>query len=100
MPYTILYPDSRSDPLDIEREVAGPDVELINARKNKFEEIDAAAHPAPIKAHASGRTGRAQAVSRSGLGRRCHLFPERVTGARLSYKIDQDRPSLRNGTLA
>jgi lactate dehydrogenase-like 2-hydroxyacid dehydrogenase len=41
MPYTILFPDSRSDPLDIEREVAGPDVELINARKDRFDAIDA-----------------------------------------------------------
>jgi phosphoglycerate dehydrogenase-like enzyme len=41
MPYTILFPDSRSDPLDIEREVAGPDVELINARKERFDAIDA-----------------------------------------------------------
>ena len=40
MSYTILFPDSRSDPLDIERDVAGPDVELINARKTKFDEID------------------------------------------------------------
>lgn len=40
MPFTILFPDSRSDPLDIERDVAGPDVELINARKDRFEAID------------------------------------------------------------
>ena len=40
MSYTILFPDSRSDPLDIEREVAGPDVELINARKDKYDAID------------------------------------------------------------
>lgn len=42
MGLTILFPDSRSDPLDIEREVAGADVELINARKNTFDAIDAA----------------------------------------------------------
>jgi len=41
MPLTILFPDSRSEVLDIEREVAGPDVELINARTNQYELIDA-----------------------------------------------------------
>jgi lactate dehydrogenase-like 2-hydroxyacid dehydrogenase len=41
MPYTILFPDSRSDPLDIEREVAGAEVELINARQDRFDAIDA-----------------------------------------------------------
>jgi lactate dehydrogenase-like 2-hydroxyacid dehydrogenase len=41
MSYTILFPDSRSDPLDIERDVAGPDIELINARKDKYDAIDA-----------------------------------------------------------
>src|SRR5688572_16892797 len=40
MALTILFPDSRSDPLDLEREVAGADVELINARKNRYDEID------------------------------------------------------------
>ena len=50
MSYTILFPDSRSDPLDIEREVAGPDVELINARKDRYDAIDA------------GTWGRADAV--------------------------------------
>ena len=39
MAHTILFPDSRSDPLDIEREVVGADGELINARQNSFDAI-------------------------------------------------------------
>jgi phosphoglycerate dehydrogenase-like enzyme len=35
-----LFPDSRSDPLDIEREVAGADTVLVNARKDRFEAIE------------------------------------------------------------
>src|SRR3954471_25040761 len=37
---TILFPDSRSDPLDLEREVTGPDAELVNARKDSFDAIE------------------------------------------------------------
>ena len=43
MPFNILFPDSRSDPLDIEREVAGPDTTLVNARKDRFEAIELSA---------------------------------------------------------
>jgi lactate dehydrogenase-like 2-hydroxyacid dehydrogenase len=35
-----LFPDSRSDPLDIEREVAGADTVLVNARKDRFEAVE------------------------------------------------------------
>ena len=40
MTHTILFPDSRSEVLDLEREIVGPDVELINARKMRFDDID------------------------------------------------------------
>ena len=40
MPFNILFPDSRSDPLDIEREVAGADTVLVNARKDRFEAVE------------------------------------------------------------
>jgi lactate dehydrogenase-like 2-hydroxyacid dehydrogenase len=40
MSYTILFPDSRSEVLDLERGIVGADVELINARKMRFDEID------------------------------------------------------------
>ncbi len=40
MPYTILFPDSRSDVLDLEREVAGADATLLNPRKGSFDAIE------------------------------------------------------------
>jgi lactate dehydrogenase-like 2-hydroxyacid dehydrogenase len=40
MSYTILFPDSRSEVLDLERSIVGPDVELINARRPRFSDID------------------------------------------------------------
>ena len=40
MPFNILFPDSRSDPLDIEHEVAGADTVLVNARKDRFEAVE------------------------------------------------------------
>jgi phosphoglycerate dehydrogenase-like enzyme len=40
MPFTMLYPDSRSEVLDLEAKVFGPDTTLINPRKKSFEEID------------------------------------------------------------
>ena len=39
MPLTILYPDNRVAQLDLEREVAGPDTVLLNARKDRFDAI-------------------------------------------------------------
>jgi phosphoglycerate dehydrogenase-like enzyme len=77
MSYTILFPDSRSDPLDIERDVAGPDVELINARKNRFEDIDAETWARadavivrfmPIDAKVIGAMKKAKIVVRNGVG--------------------------------
>ena len=43
MPLTLLFPDSRATQLDLEREVVGPDVELLNPRQNRFDAIDAGA---------------------------------------------------------
>jgi lactate dehydrogenase-like 2-hydroxyacid dehydrogenase len=43
MPLTLLYPDSRSDALDLEQEVFGDSATFINPRKKSFEEIDLAA---------------------------------------------------------
>ena len=40
--YTILYPDARHKALDIETRAVGPDVTLIHARKERFEDIDRA----------------------------------------------------------
>jgi lactate dehydrogenase-like 2-hydroxyacid dehydrogenase len=41
MSYAILFPDSRSEQLDLERDVVGPDVELINPRRGRFGDIEA-----------------------------------------------------------
>jgi len=43
MPYTILYPDSRFQTLELEQQVAGADVTFINPRQNRFEAIDRSA---------------------------------------------------------
>ena len=40
MPFTMLFPDSRSEQLDLEARVFGPDVTLLNPRKPSFEAID------------------------------------------------------------
>lgn len=40
MPLTMLYPDSRSEVLDLEQKVFETDTTLINPRKKSFEEID------------------------------------------------------------
>lgn len=42
MPLTILFPDSRSSQLDIEREVTGPDAVFLNPRKDRSDAIDPA----------------------------------------------------------
>ena len=77
MSYTILFPDSRSDPLDIEREVAGPDVELINARKDRFDAIPIEAWERadavivrfmPIDANVISHLKKARIVVRNGVG--------------------------------
>ena len=42
MSFTLLYPDGRSNDLDIERAVTGNDAVLINPRKNRFDAIEPA----------------------------------------------------------
>ena len=77
MPLNILFPDSRSDVLDIEREVAGPDAVLVNPRKNSFDAIDLNAWEScdgivvrfvPIDAAAISHLKRARIVVRNGVG--------------------------------
>ena len=77
MPFTILFPDSRSDPLDIETGVVGSDVELINARKDSFDAIDVRAweksdalvvRVMQIDANVVSHLKRARVVVRNGVG--------------------------------
>ena len=77
MALTILFPDSRSDPLDIEREVTGGDVELINARKDRFDAINVAdwersdavvVRFVPIDKKTISHLKRARIVVRNGVG--------------------------------
>ena len=77
MPFNILFPDSRSDPLDIEREVAGPDTTLVNARKDRFEAVELSAWQTcdaiitrfvPIDAKVISHLKRTRIVVRNGVG--------------------------------
>jgi len=77
MPLTILYPDSRSDRLDIEQAVAGPDTVLINPRKPSFDAIEPAAWQnadgivvsrVPITRDVVAQLKRARIVVRNGVG--------------------------------
>ena len=77
MAWTILFPDSRSPQLDIERGVVGSDVELINARKDRFDEVETSAweksdavvvRHVPIDAKAVSHLKRARIVVRNGVG--------------------------------
>jgi phosphoglycerate dehydrogenase-like enzyme len=77
MPLTILYPDSRSDRLDIEQAVAGPDTVFINARKTRFDAIELAAWEnadgivvsrVPINREVVAHLKRARIVVRNGVG--------------------------------
>ena len=77
MPFNILFPDSRSDPLDIEREVAGADTVLVNARKDRFEAVELKAWEScdavitrfvPIDAKAIPHLQRTRIVVRNGVG--------------------------------
>ncbi len=43
MSLNMLYPDSRSEQLDLEEKVFGAGTTLLNPRKKSFEEIDLAA---------------------------------------------------------
>ena len=77
MSLNILFPDSRSPQLDMEREVVGPDVELVNARKDRYDAIDQSAWERadgivvrfmPIDAKVISMLKRARIVVRNGVG--------------------------------
>ena len=77
MPLTILFPDSRSSQLDIELEVTGPDVVLLNPRKDRFDAIEMSAWEScdgivvarvPINATVIPHLKRTRIVVRNGVG--------------------------------
>ncbi len=77
MSFTLLYPDGRSNDLDIERAVTGNDAVLINPRKNRFDAIEPAEWEkcdgivvrfVPIDANAVKHLKRARIVVRNGVG--------------------------------
>lgn len=77
MPLTLLFPDSRATQLDLEREVVGPDVALLNPRQNSFAAIDKEAWEnadgivvsrIPIDKAAIQHLKRARIVVRNGVG--------------------------------
>jgi len=77
MPLTILFPDSRSSELDIERRITGPDVVMLNPRKDRFDAIDISAWEncdgivvarIPIDAAVIAHLKRTRIVVRNGVG--------------------------------
>jgi len=77
VPLTLLFPDSRSPQLDLEQEVTGPGVVLLNPRQNRFDLIDMSAWEnadgivvsrIPIDATAVPKLKRARIVVRNGVG--------------------------------
>ena len=77
MPLTILFSDSRSSELDIERTVTGPDAVLINPQKLRFDAIDLSAWEScdgiitarvPIDAAVIPHLKRTRIVVRNGVG--------------------------------
>lgn len=77
MSFTLLFPDSRSSELDIEREVTGPDAVLLNPRKDRFEKIEPGAWEScdgiivrrvPIDSKVIPHLKRARIVVRMGVG--------------------------------
>jgi phosphoglycerate dehydrogenase-like enzyme len=77
MALTILYPDSRSDPLDIEQAIAGKDTVLLNPRQKSFDAIELKAWEGadaivtsriPIDRKALAHLKRARIVVRNGVG--------------------------------
>jgi lactate dehydrogenase-like 2-hydroxyacid dehydrogenase len=77
MPLTILFPDSRSPELDIERRITGPDVVMLNPRKDRFDAIDISAWEScdgivvariPIDAAVIAHLKRTRIVVRNGVG--------------------------------
>jgi phosphoglycerate dehydrogenase-like enzyme len=74
---TLLFPDSRATELDLEREVVGRDVTLLNPRQNRFDAIDPRAWESadgivvsriPIDAAKVPLLKRARIVVRNGVG--------------------------------
>jgi lactate dehydrogenase-like 2-hydroxyacid dehydrogenase len=77
VPLTILFPDSKSAQLDLEREITGPEVVLLNPRKDRFEAIELSAWETsdavivarvPIDAKVIAHLKRARIVVRNGVG--------------------------------
>ncbi len=77
MHLNILYPDSRMEQLDLEREVTGPDAVLLNPRKDSFDAIERSAWEGcdgilvsriPIDANVVPHLKRARIVVRNGVG--------------------------------
>ena len=77
MSLTILFPDARTEELDIERAVAGPDAILLNPRQRRFDAIDLNSWEScdgvvvarlPIDAAVVPHLKRARVVVRHGVG--------------------------------
>jgi phosphoglycerate dehydrogenase-like enzyme len=77
MPFTILYPDSRSESLDIEAQVTGAEAVIVNPRATRFDAIAPAAWESadavvvskiPIDRTAIAHLARARIVVRHGVG--------------------------------
>jgi len=77
MHLTILFPDSRSSELDVERGITGPDVVMLNPRKDRFDAIDISAWEScdgivvariPIDAAVIAHLKRTRIVVRNGVG--------------------------------
>jgi phosphoglycerate dehydrogenase-like enzyme len=77
MAFTILYPDSRSDALDIEAQVTGTEAVILNPRKTRFDAIDPAVWESadavvvskiPIDRTAIAHLKRTRIVVRHGVG--------------------------------
>ena len=75
--FTLLYPDSRADQLDIEQSVSGGDAVIINSRKQSFGEIDTAVWESadgivvsriPMDRKAISHLKRARIIVRHGVG--------------------------------
>jgi D-3-phosphoglycerate dehydrogenase/C-terminal binding protein len=77
VPLTLLFPDSRATELDLERQVVGPDVKLLNPRQNSFDAIESSAWESadgivvsriPIDAAAIAKLKHARIIVRNGVG--------------------------------
>lgn len=77
MPFTILFPDGRSEELDIERGVTGAEARFIDPRKDRFDAVERSAWESceaiivrrvPIDADVIGHLKRTRIVVRMGVG--------------------------------